>query len=47
MCLILFAYDIHPEYRLIVAANRDEFLDRPTDKAGLSAWNGNAFWEQR
>jgi len=35
MCLILFAYDIHPEYRLIVAANRDEFLDRPTDKAGF------------
>ena len=30
MCLILFAYDIHPNYRLILAANRDEFYQRPT-----------------
>lgn len=30
MCLILMAYDVHPEYRLILAANRDEFYDRPT-----------------
>lgn len=30
MCLILLAYDVHPEYRLILAANRDEFYDRPT-----------------
>lgn len=30
MCLILFAYKVHPEYRLIVAANRDEFYGRPT-----------------
>lgn len=28
MCLILFAWDAHPEYKLIVAANRDEFFDR-------------------
>ncbi|MGV8059272.1 MAG: NRDE family protein [Smithellaceae bacterium] len=28
MCLILFAYKIHPTYPLIVAANRDEFYDR-------------------
>lgn len=35
MCLILFAYDAHPDYRLIMAANRDEFYDRPTEKA---AW---------
>lgn len=28
MCLILFAWDAHPEYELIVAANRDEFFDR-------------------
>jgi len=31
MCLILFLYDTHPDYRLILAANRDEFYDRPTD----------------
>lgn len=33
MCLILFAYHIHPEYQLIVAANRDEFYQRPTAPA--------------
>jgi uncharacterized protein with NRDE domain len=30
MCLILFAHDIHPHYRLILAANRDEYYDRAT-----------------
>lgn len=30
MCLILFAYQVHPVYKLIVAANRDEFYRRPT-----------------
>lgn len=30
MCLILFAYKMHPSYRLILAANRDEFYDRPS-----------------
>ncbi len=30
MCLILFAYNYHPDYRLILAANRDEFYQRPT-----------------
>lgn len=33
MCLILFALDAHPEYRLVLAANRDEFYDRPTAPA--------------
>jgi uncharacterized protein with NRDE domain len=33
MCLVLLAVDSHPEYRLIVAANRDEFYDRPTSSA--------------
>ncbi len=33
MCLILFAYNMHPSYRLILAANRDEFYDRPTAAA--------------
>lgn len=37
MCLILFAYESHPDYRLILAANRDEFYERPTTPA--------AFWE--
>jgi uncharacterized protein with NRDE domain len=37
MCLILFLYDNHPDYRLILAANRDEFYDRPTDP--ISFWD--------
>ena len=30
MCLIIFAIDTHPEFPLIVAANRDEFYARET-----------------
>ena len=30
MCLILFAYQHHPDFPLIVAANRDEYYQRPT-----------------
>jgi len=33
MCLINFHYDEHPTYKLIVAANRDEFYERPTASA--------------
>lgn len=33
MCLILFAYDAHPKYQLVVLANRDEFYERPTRQA--------------
>lgn len=33
MCLILFAYQQHPVYKLIVAANRDENYQRPTAPA--------------
>ena len=33
MCLILLARDAHPDYRLVIAANRDEFYDRPTAPA--------------
>ncbi|NNE69886.1 MAG: NRDE family protein [Rhodothermales bacterium] len=39
MCLILFAVNEHPEYPLVLAANRDEFLQRPTAPAGW--WNDN------
>lgn len=35
MCLIAFAWNAHPEYRLLVAANRDEWHDRP---AAPAAW---------
>ncbi len=37
MCLIFFAHDVHPDYRLILVSNRDEFYARPTMPAG--------FWE--
>ena len=37
MCLIFVALDAHPRYRLIVAANRDEFHSRPT--APLAPWS--------
>jgi uncharacterized protein with NRDE domain len=36
MCLIVFAWDVHPKYKLILAANRDEFYHRPT--APLGYW---------
>ena len=37
MCLILFGKNAHPDYKLILAANRDEFYKRPTKEAH--------FWE--
>ena len=36
MCLILFAWNSHPDYSLVVAANRDEFYERDTE--GVSWW---------
>ena len=36
MCLLVLAWQAHPRYRLIVAANRDEFHERPT--APLAKW---------
>ena len=33
MCLVVFAWKAHPEYKLIVAANRDEFHGRPSQDA--------------
>ena len=35
MCLILFAHRAHADYRLVVAANRDEWFGRPTAPAGF------------
>lgn len=37
MCLILFSWRAHPQHLLVVAANRDEFHDRPAREAAF--WN--------
>lgn len=37
MCLILFAWQAHPDYQLVVASNRDEVYARPTEPL---AWRG-------
>ena len=36
MCLLVLAWQVHPRYRLVVAANRDEFHERPA--APLAKW---------
>ena len=33
MCLIAVAWQVHPDYPLVMVSNRDEFLQRPTAKA--------------
>lgn len=40
MCLIFVSLDSHPDYKLIVAANRDEFYQRKTAPAGY--WHDRA-----
>jgi uncharacterized protein with NRDE domain len=35
MCLLLIAIKYHPNYKLVVAGNRDEFYHRPTAPAGF------------
>ena len=39
MCLVLFAWQQHPEFPLIVAANRDEFFHRPSEQ--IQPWGNN------
>jgi uncharacterized protein with NRDE domain len=35
MCLIFVAIEVHPKYPLVIAANRDEFYDRPSAPASF------------
>lgn len=37
MCLIAFAWQVHPDYPLVLVANRDEFHDRPSAPLGFWA----------
>lgn len=37
MCVVAFAWDVHPRWRLVLAGNRDEFHARPT--APLARWD--------
>jgi uncharacterized protein with NRDE domain len=39
MCLLLISYNKNPHYPLIIAANRDEFYQRPTENA--------RFWKEK
>ena len=38
MCLLVLAWNTHPSYRLVIAANRDEYHERPA--APLGPWSG-------
>ena len=40
MCLLVLAWNAHPRYRLVIAANRDEYHDRPA--APLGRWPARA-----
>jgi uncharacterized protein with NRDE domain len=39
MCLLVFALNMHPDYDLLLAANRDEFFNRPARPA--------TFWKDK
>lgn len=39
MCLLVIAYKVHPKYEVIIAANRDEYYERPSES--LNFWKDN------
>ncbi|WP_426701883.1 NRDE family protein [Rhodanobacter sp. Col0626] len=45
MCLIAFAWQAHPRWRLVLAGNRDEFHERPS--AALARWDRSSIMAGR
>lgn len=41
MCLVAISWQNHPEYPLIISANRDEFFERPT--AAMHQWESGFY----
>ena len=41
MCIIYVAQQVHPKYPLIIASNRNEFLDRTTQH--MEIWTADSF----
>jgi len=41
MCLVVISWQNHPEYPLIISANRDEFFERPT--AAMHRWESGFY----
>ncbi len=41
MCLVALAWKVHPEFPLLLSANRDEFFNRPT--AQIHRWDEGFF----
>lgn len=41
MCLVAFSWKVHPQFPLIISANRDEFFHRPT--ASLQVWDSGIY----
>jgi uncharacterized protein with NRDE domain len=41
MCLVAISWQNHPEYPLIISANRDEFFERPT--AAMHRWESGFY----
>lgn len=41
MCLVVISWQNHPEFPLLISANRDEFFERPT--AGMHQWESGFY----
>ena len=47
MCTLIVLHRCFPDAQLVVAANRDEFLDRPAEGPALRDWNGQTLLAPR